>query len=352
MKIKPIEPNAQDVAFLRKKMMNLIRRMQADYERELKPLIKRMTKENREEATERLEEAEKVLTTDAVQYLTAFEAARQLHILKSEIVKACQMSQIQGAINTDGEWLIPEDSVYDYGVKIGKIDPDQNLLEKFNERLQRLQQKYNSLISSFENTATEFTKRMFKEAKKKFMKQFDKHLSIDILKQLSERGMRQAFEAEVQRNIELIKSVPQKYFQRLQEMVIASSLGQQHFEGGLVNAIQHLTHVTRDRAKLIARDQSAKAVSTFTQMRYQNLGCEKYIWRNSKDKRVAGNPSGLYPNPDPKSQYHGNHWTREGKVFYWNDPPPDGNPGMAINCRCYAEPIFEVEEEIKENKRR
>ena len=48
----------------------------------------------------------------------------------------------------------------------------------------------------------------------------------------------------------------------------------------------------------------------------------------------------------PKSKYHGNHWDREGKVYEWNNPPPDGNPGMPINCRCYAEPIFDIEEEI------
>lgn len=346
MKIKPITPNPQDVAFLRKKIMGLIRRMQSDYENELKPLIKRMGKEQREEATEKLEEAEKVLTTDAVEYLTAFEASQQLHVLKSAIVNACQTGQIPGAIISDGEWLIPEMAVMDYGIKIGKINPDKNLMDLFNKRLQRLNRKYEDLIQSYQNMATQFTERMFKEAKKKFMKQFDKELGIDVLKQLSERGLRQAFEAEVQRNVELIKSVPQVYFQKIQEMVITSSLGQQKFDGGLVKAIQELTHVTRNRAKLIARDQSAKAVSTFTQMRYQNLGCTRYIWRNSRDRRVAGNPNGLYPHPDPRSKVHGNHWDREGKIYYWSDPPPDGHPGMGINCRCYAEPIFE-EEELK-----
>lgn len=341
MKIKPITPNPQDVAFLRKKMMTLIRRMNADYEEQLKPLIKRMTKEGQEEATERMEEAQKVLAQDAVQYLTAYEVSQSLHILKSEVVNACMMGQIQGAIKPEKEWLIPEDSVFDYGVSIGKIDPNQTLMERFNQRLNRLNKKYEDMIATFENMATEFTKRMFREAKKKFMKQFDKQVGIDVLKRLSERGLKQAFETEVDKNVALIKSIPSTYFQKIQEMVIASTLGQKKFEGGLVQAIQELTHVTRNRAKLIARDQSAKAVSTFTQMRYENLGCTRYIWRNSRDRRVAGNPNGLYPNPDPQSKYHGNHWDREGKIFYWNNPPPDGHPGMGINCRCYAEPIFD-----------
>lgn len=344
MKIKPITPNPQDVAFLRKKMMNLVRRMYNDYELQLKPLIKRMTKEERKEATERMEEAEKVLATDAVQYLTPFEVSQQLHILKSAVVQACQLGQIKGVINQNGSWLIPEDSVFDYGVSIGKIDPHKDLMDLFNQRLSRLARKYEGLLQTYENMATEFTKRMFREAKKKFMKQFDKEMGVDVLRQLSERGLKQAFEAEVQNNVALIKSVPSTYFQKIQEMVISSSLGQKKFEGGLVQAIQELTHVTRNRAKLIARDQSAKAVSTFTQMRYQNLGCTRYIWRNSRDRRVAGNPNGLYPHPNPKSTAHGNHWNREGKIFYWDNPPPDGHPGMGINCRCYAEPIFDEEE--------
>lgn len=346
MKVKPIYPNPQDVAFLRKKMMNLIRRMQSDYERELKPLIKRMTKEAREEAAEAMEEGQKVLAKDSVQYLTAYEAAMQLHILKSDVVRACQIGEIQGAIQTDGEWLIPEDSVYDYGVQIGKIDPDATLMDRFNERLKRLNQKYDDLLSSYENMSREFTKKMFKDAKRKFIKQFGKTVGVDILKSLGERGLKEAFEAQVAENVGLIKSIPSKYFEKIQEMVIASTLGQQRFEGGIVKEIQELTHTTRKRAKLIARDQSAKAVSTFTQMRYQNLGCTKYIWRNAQDRRVAGNPNGLYPDPDPKSKYHGNHWDREGKVYEWTNPPPDGNPGMPINCRCYAEPIFDIEEEV------
>ena len=346
MKVKPIYPNPHDVAFLRKKMMELIRRLYTDYRNELKPLILKMNKENREEATERMEEAQKAFAKDSVQYLTAFEAAMQLHVLKIAIVRACQANQILGAINTDGEWLIPEDAVYDYGVKIGKIDPDKSLMERFNDRLNKLNKKYEDLMQSYENMAEEFTERMFKDAKRKFIKQFGKEMKVDVLKQLAERGLKEAFEAEVQRNVALIKTIPSKYFEKIQEMVIASSLGQQKFEGGLTQAIQDLTHTTRNRAKLIARDQSAKAVSTFTQMRYENLGCRKYIWRNARDRRVAGNPNGLYPDPDPKSKYHGNHWDREGKVYEWNNHPPDGNPGMPINCRCYAEPIFDIEEEI------
>lgn len=341
MKIKPITPNPQDVTFLRKKMMDLVRRMNADYERELKPLIKRMGEQERKEASEKLEDAKANFAKDALAYLSAYEAALSLHVLKSSIIDACVSGKILGAIQQNGEWIMPEEAVEQYGIEIGKIDPNFNLMDKFNKRLNRLNKKYEDLVQSYENMAEQFTERMYRDAKKKFMKQFEKQVGIDVLKNLSEKGLREAFDGQVAKNVELIKSIPSDYFAKIQEMVISSSLGQKKFEGGLVQAIQDLTHVTRNRAKLIARDQSAKAVSTFTQMRYENLGCRRYIWRNSQDRRVAGNPNGLYPDPDPRSKVHGNHWKREGKIFEWDNPPPDGHPGMGINCRCYAEPIFD-----------
>jgi SPP1 gp7 family putative phage head morphogenesis protein len=46
-----------------------------------------------------------------------------------------------------------------------------------------------------------------------------------------------------------------------------------------------------------------------------------YIWRTAGDNKVR--PS---------------HASNEGKIFRWDSPPPTGNPGDAINCRCTAEP--------------
>ena len=70
---------------------------------------------------------------------------------------------------------------------------------------------------------------------------------------------------------------------------------------------------------------------------------------------MAGNPSGLYPEVEKNSKYHGDHWERQGKYYLFEkmasapkapdgkafrQPPPDGSPGMAINCRCYADPVI------------
>ncbi len=91
----------------------------------------------------------------------------------------------------------------------------------------------------------------------------------------------------------------------------------------------------RTRSRLIARDQIGKLNGDLTRLRQKEIGIDTYIWRNSGDIRVRGNPGGLYPKAIPS------HWKLEGKVFSWTDPnrqpPKYQHPGQATQCRCYAE---------------
>jgi uncharacterized protein with gpF-like domain len=87
----------------------------------------------------------------------------------------------------------------------------------------------------------------------------------------------------------------------------------------------------RNRAELIAVDQTGKLNGQLTKNRQEDIGVTGYIWRNVGDERVRGNPSGPYSN----AKY--DHWHREGKDFLWSTPPPDGHPGQPIRCRCGAE---------------
>ena len=58
------------------------------------------------------------------------------------------------------------------------------------------------------------------------------------------------------------------------------------------------------------------------QLRQQDLGIERYIWRSQDDAKVR----------DSHAEY-------DDQVFRWNEPPAGGHPGQAHNCRCFAEPI-------------
>lgn len=91
----------------------------------------------------------------------------------------------------------------------------------------------------------------------------------------------------------------------------------------------------KTRARLIARDQIGKLNGELSEKRQKSIGMTRYRWRTALDERVRGREDGLYPNAVPS------HWAREGKVFSWDKPPEGGHPGEAIQCRCYAEPVFE-----------
>lgn len=92
--------------------------------------------------------------------------------------------------------------------------------------------------------------------------------------------------------------------------------------------------VTRSRAALIARTETARASSGLTQARAMHIGADSYIWRTAGDADVRKE-----------------HRKHNGKVFKWSDPPIAGTNGMRYhagagpNCRCYPEPV--VPEEIQ-----
>jgi SPP1 gp7 family putative phage head morphogenesis protein len=86
--------------------------------------------------------------------------------------------------------------------------------------------------------------------------------------------------------------------------------------------------VTKNRAKLIARDQVSKLNGNLTQLRQTEAGVDSYIWVDSDDSRVRTS--------------HGPHGGNAGKIFKWASPPSTGHPGSAVQCRCYADPVFDA----------
>ena len=93
----------------------------------------------------------------------------------------------------------------------------------------------------------------------------------------------------------------------------------------LAQKIRQIGGVTENRAKLIARDQTAKLNSSLTQAQHESLGVTHYRWSTSKDERVRES-----------------HAENEGQIFSWDDPPETGHPGFEVNCRCVAIPVLDT----------
>lgn len=128
-------------------------------------------------------------------------------------------------------------------------------------------------------------------------------------------------------NVELIKSIPIEAAARAQALALESvSTGRRPEE--VAKMLEATEGVAINRANLIARDQAAKAAAGFTQERAKDIGATHYVWRTAGDEVVRES-----------------HAEMDGQVCEFDNPPTlsDGdtvNPGEAVACRCYAEPIL------------
>lgn len=143
-------------------------------------------------------------------------------------------------------------------------------------------------------------------------------------------AMRDVFQATVNQNVALIRSIPSKYFTDIEGMVQRSVAAGRDLKQ-LTDDLQSAYGVTRRRAILIARDQNNKATSSFTKARRLECGITEAIWQHSH--------AGKEPRPS--------HVAMNGKRFkiaegMWDPHEQEWiQPGFLINCRCSSRPIVE-----------
>ena len=187
---------------------------------------------------------------------------------------------------------------------------------------------------------------MEQESRIRFQRGLNASLGVDISAVLDTPSVAAALADARKEAAGLIKSIPRDYLGRVAQAVGDNFRGNPLPEGRtLEEQIRFLLGAKGEgeggekRARLIARDQTSKLTGTLNRVRQEAIGVEEYVWRTVQDRRVVGNPTGEYPIGNDK---HMDHYHREGKRFRWNQPPPDGFPGQAIQCRCWAEPILDA----------
>lgn len=131
----------------------------------------------------------------------------------------------------------------------------------------------------------------------------------------------------VDENVSLIKTIPEDTLDKMKDIVYDG------FTNGktttrIVKEIQKAYGVSRRRAELIARDQTAKLNGQIQRAQQIDAGITEYIWSTTGDERVR------------KS-----HQELNGKKFSWDDPPENSDgrkchPGQDYQCRCIGRPVF------------
>lgn len=190
--------------------------------------------------------------------------------------------------------------------------------------------------------AARWAEAVAEQSRQEFRKSVGQAIGMDIAAVLDGGKVREAAVMAANEASKLIRTIPEDYLNEVEKAAWVHYQQLPQPEGRtLLEQIQHIGGVSKNRAKLIARDQTSKIHTAVNQARNEEAGIEEYIWRTARDGRVVGNPAGLYPEVSNKT-VHGNHYAREGKKFRWDRPPEDGHPGTGINCRCIPEPVIDM----------
>lgn len=179
----------------------------------------------------------------------------------------------------------------------------------------RLRDMYVDLDRNAQIVANSFVNNANTVNKNRFYSAMNEAVGVDLQSVITNEQLEDILVAKTRENVSLIKSIPEEYFKKI-ETAVFNGTTQGNSAGSMIKQIQNINRVSTNRAKLIARDQTAKLNSAMNQQRAQNLGVEEYIWRTAGDERVRES-----------------HRSKNGRVFRWDSPPKDtGHPGQDIQC--------------------
>lgn len=225
-------------------------------------------------------------------------------------------------------------------------------------RLENIRKTYEEMFAMNANQlAKSWVDRVNLNNRKKTMAQLREALGIDVGTILNE-DMRKELDIMMLESATYIKTIPTQLVGKVAERVLQHYKGIQFPENRtLQGQIKEEFKVSDNRAKVLARDQTAKMNTSISAIRQNDIGIEMYIWRTVQDERVVGKPGGRYPKG---TKLHKNHYIMEGKYCMWKDPTvysddkgktwkkrtenmPKNHPGDDIMCRCRPEAVIDIE---------
>lgn len=200
--------------------------------------------------------------------------------------------------------------------------------------LKSLQQRWSKI---FENFA--------KKAAPEFVDDVEQQATAATLHSLSVAGVKaptaayneniaNTIKASKDYNFTLITNISKESHEKIYSAVMLSLTSPNPEEqglGGIRSALIKEGIESKNRIKLIAKDQTSKLYASLSDERLEENGCEEFEWLHSSAGKV------------PRQS----HVEKDGQIFKLNDPKlwegkkaDQGPPGWAINCRCRKVPVY------------
>lgn len=197
-----------------------------------------------------------------------------------------------------------------------------------------LKQKYSSrsAIFTFKSAADKAAKRTEKVNGLQTKSQL-KSLGIDVFREAPQ--LNRLLSRFTRRNTALITSMPQQSIDNVAQIIergFASGLRAEEMAKQITSIAPTKAGATsselrkaKNRAQLIARDQTLSMSGELSRERQTANGIDKFVWQTVGDARVRDL-----------------HDDRDGDTFTWEDGASGGDkyPGVGVNCRCFAEPVL------------
>lgn len=140
-------------------------------------------------------------------------------------------------------------------------------------------------------------------------------------------------------NVALIRSIDARHLSEI-ERLVSTAVGQGVVTGtgakggGLIAQIEERFSVSRSRASLIARDQTARLASQVARERQANLGVTRAQWSTSGDEQVRQSHADL-----------------DGVIYLLAEGAPSENgyiqAGEEFQCRCLGVPVLDPDDEAR-----
>ena len=244
----------------------------------------------------------------------------------------------------------------------------ETLTPSDREELARLRVRFTNLFgeearpmaTAFFNKNITYTKSSFRAATKPIVEAAEEDLRERKRKAMAKQTRFQIklnaktdklelsqFEDAIEDNVNLIKTIPSKYFDKIGKAVELRTVGKMS-RGALVKRIKELGGVTQRRAELIADDQTAKVTERMMLARCRNAGIKRVMWLHSS---ISMHPRVVHRR---KWDGHTGKFNRKpngfnGYIFDIDKPPYDPvakqyvYPAQLPNCKCYLTPVLLVD---------
>ena len=184
--------------------------------------------------------------------------------------------------------------------------------------------------ANVEKIVKKYLSKATKEAKRSLQKSLEKEFGRAFRINWTQKEYDDTLRLMIRRNVSLITNATAQTLSNVENIVYDAMTTGTGWEG-IEHALHNQRHISADRIKRIARDQTAKTNAALNYLEQKSAGIEFFEWSAIMDNRV--------------SRGKGGHAQLNGKIYKWGDeenyPVIDsygnrGLPSQRVNCRCTA----------------